>query len=61
MIIHEDNRVFSFEQKPWLETYILFTRKWKTGMKMKFEQKFWKVLNKAFYGEQWKMLGTDKN
>ena len=51
MIVNKNHEIFSFKQTMWLAKYINFNTQKRNMVKIVFENDFYKILNKAFYGK----------
>jgi hypothetical protein len=51
MILSKIHRVLTFEQKPWLFTYISFNIEKRASSSLKFNQMFYKLMNNAIFGK----------
>ena len=55
MNIDKVHETISFKQSNWLEKYINFNTQKRNQAVNDFQRDFYKLLNNAFYGKQWKM------
>ena len=51
MVVDKIHEIISFKHKKWLPKYIIFNTQKRNKVKNEFEKDFYKLLNKAFYGE----------
>ena len=55
MIVDKIHKITSFKQSKWLEKYVNFNTQRRNRAKKDFEKDFHKLLNNAFYEENWKI------
>ena len=55
------HRVIRFEQSYWMKPYIMLNTRLKTATKNKFEEDFFKLMNKGVFGNTMENIGNHKD